>query len=82
MIPIRADAELWNTSLMPEGIIEKWLVPNGAFVEIGDPVVTLRVEDALHELVAPTDGWIAINAKTNSVIEPGAVVGHITAWAQ
>ena len=42
MIPIRVETELWATSLLPEGMIEKWLVPDGAFVERGDPWPSAR----------------------------------------
>ena len=77
MTSIRVEAELWATSLLPEGMIEKWLVPDGAFVEAGDPLAALRIEGALHELIAPADGWLTIDRKTNDVVEPGAVIGHI-----
>jgi len=77
MTPIRIATELWASSLMPEGMIEKWLVPDGCFVEVGDPLATLRIEDALHELLAPAEGWLTIDRKTNAVVEPGAVIGHI-----
>jgi pyruvate/2-oxoglutarate dehydrogenase complex dihydrolipoamide acyltransferase (E2) component len=79
MTPIRVETELWATSLLPEGMIEKWLVPDGAFVETGDPLAALRIEGALHELIAPAEGWLTIDRKANDVVEPGAVVGHIGA---
>jgi pyruvate/2-oxoglutarate dehydrogenase complex dihydrolipoamide acyltransferase (E2) component len=79
MTPIKVEAELWATSLLPEGMIEKWLVPDGAFVEAGDPLAALRIEDALHELIAPAEGWLTIDRKANDVVEPGAVIGHIGA---
>jgi pyruvate/2-oxoglutarate dehydrogenase complex dihydrolipoamide acyltransferase (E2) component len=79
MTPIRVETELWATSLLPEGMIEKWLVPDGAFVEAGDPLAALRIEGALHELIAPAEGWLTIDRKANDVVEPGAVIGHIGA---
>ena len=79
MTPIKVATELWATSLFPEGMIDCWLVPDGAFVEDGEPVVTLRIEGALHELMAPAEGWLTIDRKTNDVVEPGAVIGHIGA---
>jgi pyruvate/2-oxoglutarate dehydrogenase complex dihydrolipoamide acyltransferase (E2) component len=77
MTPIRVEPDLWATSLLPEGMIEKWMLPDGAFVEAGEPVAALRIEGALHELQAPAEGWLSIYRKTNAVIEPGAVIGHI-----
>ena len=77
MNQIRADQDLWATSLMPEGILDKWLKPDGAYVEAGEAVAALRIEGALHELMSPADGWLTVDRKANSVIEPGAVLGHI-----
>jgi pyruvate/2-oxoglutarate dehydrogenase complex dihydrolipoamide acyltransferase (E2) component len=79
MTPIRIETELWATSLLPEGMIEKWLKPDGAFVEKGDPLAMLCVEGALHELLSPAEGWLTIDRKTNDVVEPGAVIGHVAA---
>ena len=50
MTPIRVEPDLWATSLLPEGMIEKWLLPDGAFVEAGESVAALRIEGALHEI--------------------------------
>lgn len=77
MTQISVDPNLWATSLLPEGMVEMWLQPNGAFVEQGEPVAAVRIEGALHELMAPANGWLTINSKNNSVIEPGAIIGHI-----
>ena len=77
MTPIRVEPDLWATSLLPEGMIEKWLLPDGAFVEAGESVAALRIEGALHELQAPAEGWLSIDRRTNAVVEPGAVIGHI-----
>lgn len=75
--PITVASDLWATSLMPEGIIENWLYADGSLVEAGDPVATVRIEDALHDIVAPFKGRLHIGCKTNAVIEPGMVIGHI-----
>jgi pyruvate/2-oxoglutarate dehydrogenase complex dihydrolipoamide acyltransferase (E2) component len=77
MTYICAEPDLWATSLLPEGILDKWLKPDGAYVETGEAVAALRIEGALHELLSPADGWLSIDRKANSVIEPGAVLGHI-----
>ena len=77
MTQISVDAALWATSLLPEGLVEMWLQPDGAFVEQGEPVATVYIEGALHELTAPANGWLTIDRKNNSVIEPGTVIGHI-----
>lgn len=79
MTPIRIGAELWGTSLLPEGMIEEWLVPDGGFVEAGDAVAALRIEGATHKLLAQAEGWLTIDRSANTVVDPGAVIGHIGA---
>jgi len=74
---IKVAAELWASSMLPEGVIEKWIMPDGALVETGEPVAAIRIEDALHEIAAPASGWLTTDLKVNSVIDPGTVIGHI-----
>lgn len=74
---IAVSPDLWATSMLPEGVIERWLFPDGSRIEAGDPVATVRIEDALHELVAPARGRLSIGLKVNSVVEPGTSIGTI-----
>ena len=74
---IKIDPGLWASNMLPEGVVEKWLKPDGAYVESGDAVAAVRIEDALHEISAPATGWLTADAKVNSVVDPGAVIGHI-----
>ena len=53
---IAVPPELWANSLMPEGVIEQWLKPDGCFVLEGEPIAKVRIEDAVHEIVAPASG--------------------------
>lgn len=69
--------ELWATSLLPEGVLETWLVPEGDIVEAGTPVAAVRIEDCLHELPAPARGRLAPCLRANSVIEPGSQIGDV-----
>lgn len=78
MMNITVGSELWASSMLPEGTIEKWFVANGALVGFGERVAEVRIEDALHELVAPATGHVVIEAATNSLIEPGSVIGRIS----
>lgn len=77
MIAISVSPDLWSSTILPEGILEKWLKPDGTFVEAGEAVAAVRIEDALHELAAPAEGWLSIDRPVNAVVEPGAIVGHI-----
>ena len=69
--------ELWATNILPEGILEKWNFGEGRSVEAGDPVAVVRIESALHDILAPAAGQLHIYSKTNAVVEPGGVIGYI-----
>ncbi len=77
MIEVRAADDLWRTSLMPEGLVVRWRVADGARVRQGEPLAELRVEDALHEVIAPASGRLTIALKADGWVEPGALLGSI-----
>ncbi len=74
---VTVDGALWRSRILPEGIVERWLVSDGTRVPAGAPVAVLRIEDALHEIMAPESGVLAIVARPNSVIEPGSVLAEL-----
>jgi pyruvate/2-oxoglutarate dehydrogenase complex dihydrolipoamide acyltransferase (E2) component len=69
--------ELWATSVLPEGILERWMFADGRPVELGDPVAVVRIESALHDIMAPAKGRLRIRSRANAVVEPGSVIGYI-----
>jgi len=69
--------ELWATSILPEGILERWIFAEGSQIEAGDPIATVRIEGALHDILAPARGTLHVQCAANQVIEPGAVIGYI-----
>jgi pyruvate/2-oxoglutarate dehydrogenase complex dihydrolipoamide acyltransferase (E2) component len=75
---IRIAPALWASSLFPEGILEKWLRPDGAEVKAGDALATIRIEDARHELLAPASGRLRTDLREGSLVDPGMPVGRIT----
>lgn len=74
---IEASADLWDSLMFPEGIVERWLVPNGGKVALGDDVVEVRIGDKLHRLTAPSGGRLVRAVLENDVIDPGFVLGQI-----
>jgi pyruvate/2-oxoglutarate dehydrogenase complex dihydrolipoamide acyltransferase (E2) component len=70
--------DLWGTSILPEGILENWTFAEGSQIEAGNPVATVRIESALHEIMAPVTGRLHITCKPNTVIEPGTIIGQIS----
>lgn len=78
MVNLVVAPEFWMSRMLPEGIIEQWLVPDGVAVALHDPVANLRIEGELVTLKAPAAGKLIIDSKQNSIIEPGSVIGHIS----
>lgn len=79
MIDLIVVPQLWNNTILPEGHLLCWLVSDRAQVRIGQTIALVRVEGRLHELTAHQDGEICIEARPDSRIEPGTVLGHIRA---
>jgi len=47
---------------LPEGIVERWFIADGAVVAAGDLMAEVRIEDALHEITSPASGRLTIIA--------------------
>jgi len=77
-VTLKVPQEFWALSALPEGYIERWLVSDGARIEVGVPVALVRIEGALHRLLAPATGKLRIDSAANSVVDPGMPVGQIT----
>jgi pyruvate/2-oxoglutarate dehydrogenase complex dihydrolipoamide acyltransferase (E2) component len=76
---IKVDEGLWASSMLPEGVVERWRVADGAVVAAGEVLVDVRIEDAVHEIVSPAGGQLTISAAANSLIEPGSLLGQVGA---
>ncbi|HML28656.1 MAG TPA: hypothetical protein PKE16_07435, partial [Hyphomicrobium sp.] len=50
MSEIKIDEALWASSIFPEGMVVRWLVPDGSTVAAGHAIAEVRIEDALHAL--------------------------------
>lgn len=74
---IKVDEALWASSMLPEGVVERWFITSGDMVRAGERIAEVRVEDALHEIVTPADGRATIVAAANAVIEPGSILATL-----
>ena len=81
MIRINADEALWRNNVLPEGILERWLVADGQITREGHAVAQVWIEGALHDIVAPATGRLAISAPALAVIEPGFLLATLAADA-
>jgi pyruvate/2-oxoglutarate dehydrogenase complex dihydrolipoamide acyltransferase (E2) component len=78
MLEVRASEDLWASSMAPEGIVENWLVADASEVFAGDAIAAIKIEGALHEIIAPRSGRLAIVAAVNAMIEPGSVLATLS----
>ena len=76
-ININVDQALWATSMLPEGIVERWFVVEGAMTQAGHSVAEVRIEGALHDIVSPVSGRLTILEPANNVIEPGSLLATV-----
>ncbi len=77
MTNINLDEALWRNSMLPEGILERWFVDDGTPVAAGERIAEVRIESALHEIMAPRAGVLCILADRNAVVEPGTIVARL-----
>jgi len=68
---LRLDEALFENSLEQEAILLAWLASGGAWVEKGQHVTEVLVEDVRHEILAPVSGRLVDRVPTCSVLEPG-----------
>jgi pyruvate/2-oxoglutarate dehydrogenase complex dihydrolipoamide acyltransferase (E2) component len=62
---------------MPEGIVQRWFIADGAIAETGKKIAEIRVEGALHEITSPARGRVTIVAAVNNVVEPGSLLATL-----
>jgi pyruvate/2-oxoglutarate dehydrogenase complex dihydrolipoamide acyltransferase (E2) component len=77
MHDIKVDETLWASSILPEGVVKRWFIASGDTVKVGERIAEVRIEDALHEIVAPANGRATIVATANTVVEPGTVLATL-----
>lgn len=79
MTDVRVSENLWSTVILPEGILERWFVEDGARVRSGEAVAAVRIGEALHDIISLADGRLTIMAPTSEVIDPGCIIAQVHA---
>lgn len=64
-----------------EGVIARWLKPDGAFVQTDEIVLELETDKAAMELPAPVAGRLSIKVAAGVTVKVGQVVGSIDSAA-
>lgn len=60
-----------------EGILARWLKPDGAAVKKGEPLFELETDKASQEITAEIDGTLAIDVQEGETVEVGTSVGRL-----
>ena len=81
-LSINADEVLWRNSMLPEGVLERWLVADGDIAHAGHAIAQVRIEGALHDIVAPATGCLNHSAPRLSVIDPGFLLATLVVGAE
>ena len=79
MPDVRVSEDLWSTGMLPEGILERWLVEDGARVRAGEAVAAVRIGEALHDIVSPASGRLEVLAPASEVVDPGCIIAEVHA---
>jgi hypothetical protein len=69
--PLRLDEALFENCMAQEAILSAWLARRDSWVERGQRVAEVLVEDIRHEIVAPVSGRLVDLVPVSSVLEPG-----------
>lgn len=77
IIEIKVDEALWSNSMLPKATVAKWLVVDGGLAREGHGVAEVRIEGALHDVIAPRDGRLKIEVAVNDVIEPSSLLATL-----
>ncbi|MGH1590342.1 biotin/lipoyl-containing protein [Methylobacterium phyllosphaerae] len=79
MADIHVSEALWSGGMPPEGILERWLVADGARVRAGEAVATVRIGEALHDIVSPVSGRLEEMAPAREAVDPGCIIAEVHA---
>ncbi|MEO6807862.1 MAG: 2-oxoglutarate dehydrogenase complex dihydrolipoyllysine-residue succinyltransferase [Isosphaeraceae bacterium] len=60
-----------------EGILSRWLKPDGSAVKAGEPLYELETDKASNVVPAPSDGVLTISAREGDTVAIGAEIGTL-----
>ena len=62
-----------------EGRLASWLVPPGAHVEAGQPVLEIETDKAVQEVIAPASGILHAVAMAGASVKEEELLGYVLA---
>ena len=82
MQAVKVGEELWASSMLPQGVFERWRAGEHESVRKGQALAEVRIEDALHEILSPADGLCVHSAQAGDVVQPGELLGWVASSAE
>jgi predicted deacylase len=73
-VSVRLDEGLFENCMSPEAVLLTWAAADGAWIERGERLAEVLVEDMRHEITAPISGRLLDPAPLSAVLEPGDAI--------
>ena len=70
--------DLWANAPTRQGSLQRWTVSDGALVTAGQALAEVRIEDAVHHIIAPAAGQLFRSATPHDTLEPRLLLGFLT----
>jgi hypothetical protein len=68
-IEIRVDEAISASTILPEGVVQRWFIADGPLVEASAKITEIRIEGALHAITSPASDRLTIIVAVNDVVE-------------
>lgn len=65
--------------MLPEGILERWLVADRPTVQVGEAVAAVRIGEAQHDIVSSAGGRLEVFAPASELVDPGCIIAEVHA---
>ncbi len=69
---------LWANAPTRKGSLQRWTVSDGALVAAGQALAEIRIEDTVHDIVAPAAGQLFRSATPHDTLEPCLLLGFLS----
>jgi pyruvate/2-oxoglutarate dehydrogenase complex dihydrolipoamide acyltransferase (E2) component len=77
MLAVTVNEGLWAASMAPEGVLERWRARDSETITAGQALAEVRIEGALHEILAPGPGKLIQSLRAGELVQPGDRLGWV-----
>ena len=76
-IEVRVDEAISASTVLPEGVVQRSFIADGALAETSAKIAEIRIKGALHAITSPASDRLTIIAAVNDVVEPGFLLATL-----